>query len=67
MCVRVCACECVFCLFTLFLSILFVFQEPSFIASNNHMTFAGEYFLKRKDIVRSKFLISVNYSFNHLM
>ena len=30
------------------------------------MTFTSE-FLKRKDIVESKFLISVNYSFNHLM
>ena len=28
------------------------------------MTFTSEYFLKRKDIVESKFLIPVNYSFN---
>ena len=28
------------------------------------MTFASDKFLNRKDIVESKFLISVNYSFN---
>ena len=28
------------------------------------MTFTSEQFLKRKDLVESKFLIPVNYSFN---
>ena len=28
------------------------------------MTLASESFLKRKDIVETKFLVSVNYSFN---
>ena len=31
------------------------------------MTFTNKSFLKRKDILESKFLVSVNYSFNHLM
>ena len=28
------------------------------------VTFTSEYFLKRKDLVESKFLMSVNYLFN---
>ena len=31
------------------------------------MPLASELFLKRKDIVESKFLISVNYSFNAII
>ena len=31
------------------------------------MTFTSEQFLTRKDIVESKFLTSVNYSFHHLI
>ena len=34
---------------------------------NRYMTFISEKFLRRKDIVESKFLISVNYSFIHLI
>ena len=31
---------------------------------NRYMTFTSEYLLKRKDIVESNFLISVNYPVN---
>ena len=61
---------CVFALFiyTISISIIFVSKdEPSLVALiNRYTTFAIE-FLKRKDNLESKFLISVNYSFNHLM
>ena len=39
-------------------------KEPSPIASNQYMALTSEWFLKRKGIMESKFLISVNYSFN---
>ena len=51
----VCACVCVLFTYTISVNILCVSQkEPSLIASN-------------QQIYESKFLISVNYSFNHLM
>ena len=59
-----CVCVCVFCSFTPFLSVLFAFNRKRLV--NRYMTFTSELFLKRKDIVEIKFLISLNYSFIHL-
>ena len=58
---------CVLCLFTSFLSVLFVVHKKNLVLQhliNIYMTFASEQFLKREDIVESKFLILVKYSFN---
>ena len=53
----VCMYVCVFCLFTPFPSVLFVFQRTNLVLYhliNSYVTFTSE-FLKRKDIVESKF------------
>ena len=50
-------CACILFIYTISISIICVSQEePS-------LTFTSESFLKRKDIVESKFLMSVIYSF----
>ena len=57
---------CVLFIYTISINIVCVSQEePSLIASSNNrcMTFISEQSLKRNNIVESKFLISVNYSF----
>ena len=76
-CVCVCVCECVVFICTSCISIICVSQEePSLIASNQQICdfYKWIIFKKKKhcgifgkDIVKSKFLISVNYSLNHLM
>ena len=56
---------CVFCSFTQFLSVSFVFQGENLVLlhlMNRYTTSTIEPFSKRKDIVESKFLISGNYS-----
>ena len=65
----VCVYACVFCLFTPFLSVLFVFHRRNLVLYhliNRFMTFTSEKFLKRTNIVESKSLASVNYSFNEI-
>ena len=67
MCVCVCVCVCVLFTYTISIRIIYVSQEEtSLIASNPQMNNLQMKFFKRKDIVKSKFLISLNYSFNHL-
>ena len=67
-CVCVCVYVCVCVLFiTLFLSVLFVFHWKNSVSLhliNRYMTSTSEQFLKRKDILESKFLVLGNYSFN---
>ena len=56
---------CVFSSFTPFPSVLFVFHRKSLVLlhlMNRYTTSTTEYFFRRKYIVESKFLISVNYS-----
>ena len=57
--------RCVFCLFTPFLSVLFVFNRKNLVLLhliNRYMTSTNKQFLKRKNIVESKILISANYA-----
>ena len=59
----VCVCVCVL-FFTPLLSALFVFHRKNLVLLhliNRCMRSTTEKFLKRKDIVESKFLISVTY------
>ena len=68
-CAYACVCVCVCVLFTYTISIRIIYvsqEETSLIASNPQMNNLQMKFFKRKDIVKSKFLISLNYSFNHL-
>ena len=56
---------CVFYSFTPFPSVLFVFHRKSLVLlhlMNRYTTSTTEHFFRRKYIVESKFLISVNYS-----
>ena len=72
--VCVCVCVCVFCLFTPLLYVSFFFhsiccflqEEPSAIAPKQQIYDYYKWIIFEKDIVESKFLVSVNYLFNAL-
>ena len=50
---------CLFCLFTPFLSVLFILRRKNLVLLN----LINRYMTKRKDIVEIEFLVLVNYSF----
>ena len=51
-------------IYTIYISIISVSQEEPSLKHliNRYVNFANQQFLRRKDIVESKFLIAVNYS-----
>ena len=55
-----------FCLFTTFLSVLFIFHRKNLVLKHliNRYGFSKQISFERKGVVESKFLISVNHSFN---
>ena len=58
---------CVFCLFTPFPFVLFVFHGKNLLLLNlinKYLTSTSESFLESKDIVESKCLIPANYLFS---
>ena len=60
-----CVCVCV-CVFIYTISIVCVSQEEPSLKACNQQIYDFK-FLKRKDIVKKNILISVNYSFHHLI
>ena len=66
-CARVCMYTCVFCLFTPFLSVLFVFHRKNLVLLNlinRYIISTSEWFLKNKTLWKVNVSKSVNYSFS---